>query len=185
MKRLALLLASMAATSCDESTVWHELDPDLNRMLEQPRSDAYDPSPVFDDGKSMQTPPRGTLPHDLAPSIEPAYTRAVLEEGRARFEVVCATCHGVLGDGASVVASKMSLRKPPSLYEERLLSREPRAIVATITEGFGLMPSYADVLSPADRWAVAGYVKVLQLARHEPISDLPPQLRAELAKEAP
>jgi mono/diheme cytochrome c family protein len=185
MKRVASLALSLCATSCDESVVWHELDPDLNRMLEQPRSDAYEPSPVFDDGKTMQSPPSGTMPRDLPPSVEPAYTRAVLEAGRARFEIVCAPCHGVLGDGVSVVASKMSLRKPPSLHEERLLSREPRAIVVTITEGFGLMPSYADVLSPPDRWAVAGYVKALQLSRRERVSDLPPELRAELAKEAP
>ena len=37
-----------------------------------------------------------------------------------RFETFCAACHGVLGDGTSVVAAKMALRKPPSLQEARI-----------------------------------------------------------------
>jgi mono/diheme cytochrome c family protein len=181
----ALVALVAAAAGCDESVVWHAPDPDLNRMLEQPRIDPYDPSGVFDDGLGMRRPPDGTIPHELSAVESPPVTRDLLALGRARFETFCAACHGVLGDGRSVVAEKMALRKPPSLHEPRLVARAAPEFVTTIEQGFGLMPSYADALAPRDRWAVAHYVKALQFARAARVDELPPDARAALAKEAP
>jgi mono/diheme cytochrome c family protein len=185
---LALLLffASAASTACDESVALREPDPQLDRMLEQRRVDPYDPSAAFDDGQGMRRPPAGAVAYGEEPvTPPPPPTRALLDVGRARFETFCAACHGALGDGQSVVASKMPLRKPPSFQEARLRVLPPPAIVAVIENGYGLMPSYADAIDKRDRWAVAYYVKALQLARGAPASDLPPTLRAELDKEAP
>ena len=47
------------------------------------------------------------------------------------------------------------------------------------------MPSYAVQLGVNDAWAVVAYVRALQLARHARVADLPPELRDELAREAP
>ena len=49
-----------------------------------------------------------------------------------------------------------------------------------ITNGFGLMSSYARPLTVEDRWAVVAYLKVLQLARTTREADLPATLREEL-----
>jgi mono/diheme cytochrome c family protein len=181
MKR-ALLLLALAA--CDEDVALREPDPSWNRMLEQPRADAYDPSTVFADGKAMREPPRGTIARD-AIEARPEVTRALLDRGRGRFEIFCATCHGILGDGTSVVATKMELRPPPSLVEGKYVGYDPPHIEYVIDHGFGLMPSYADALAARDRWAVANYVKALQIARASRIDDLPPELRASLPKESP
>jgi mono/diheme cytochrome c family protein len=180
---MAPVAVALACGACDESASLHPPDFSLGRMIEQPRADPYDPSPVFSDGLAMRRPPRGTIPHGVRPVEQPPVTRELVERGRERFETFCAACHGVLGDGRSVVATKMELRKPPSLHEPRILALQPQALVAVIDDGYGLMPSYADALSPEDRWAVAQYVKALQLARGVNVADLPPELRSELQSE--
>jgi mono/diheme cytochrome c family protein len=187
--RAVALLAGVAGR--DESEALREPDPSWSRMLTQPRVDPFDPSPVFADGKAMRRPPRGTIPHDAhdpgrATSPPPPVTRELVLLGRSRFETFCAACHGVLGDGRSVVAEKMMLRPPPSLATDpRVLARDEASIEAVIETGFGLMPSYADALSPRERWAVAAYVKALQRRAATPARELPPDLRAALAKEGP
>jgi mono/diheme cytochrome c family protein len=157
MSRIVLACA-LVLLACDESALFHEPDPSFNRMLEQPRIDAYE--------GPMRTPPPETIPHD-APPKPPPVTRDLVVRGRAQFETFCAACHGVLGDGISVVAEKMALRKPPSFHEPRLVALAPDAIEGVIERGYGLMPSYTDAISPTDRWAVANYVKALQLSRTE------------------
>ena len=52
-------------------------------------------------------------------------------------------------------------------------------IFDTITNGFGVMPSYAPQVSVNDRWAIIAYIKALQLSRSQTVADIPP---AELAK---
>ncbi len=185
MKRATLILL-LALAACDESVAFHEADPSWNRMMEQPRVDAYE---------GMREPPRGTVARDdssSAPSARsaretsgeeaPPVTRALLERGRGRFETFCATCHGILGDGRTVVATKMELRKPPSLVEGKYLDYDTRRLEDVIERGFGLMPSYADALVSRDRWAVANYVKALQTARASRVTDLPPSLRDEIGR---
>jgi mono/diheme cytochrome c family protein len=149
----------------------------------------------------MQQPPDGTLPVDAvtddpllatgaaggrwAERIPMRVDRRLVEEGRTRFDVFCAACHGVLGDGNSPVADRMSLRKPPSLHEARIRAYPAGRVFQTIREGYGLMPSYAVQLPIRDAWAVVAYVHALQLARGAPVASLPADLRAELAREAP
>jgi mono/diheme cytochrome c family protein len=190
MTTRALLVVStlfaLASTSCDESVAFREPDPQLDRMLEQRRVDPYDPSPVFEDGQGMRRPPDGVVAHGTERnSPPPPPTHELLDIGRARFETFCAACHGILGDGNSVVATKMPLRKPPSLHEQRLRDLPPPALVAVMENGYGLMPSYADAIDRRDRFAVAYYLKALQLSRGTKSVDLSPQDRAALEKEAP
>jgi mono/diheme cytochrome c family protein len=155
---LMTLMSVFLLAACDESVAFHEPDPSFNRMLEQPRVDAYE--------GPMRLPPPGTLPHEAPPALGPV-TRELVLRGRSQFETFCAACHGILGDGGSVVAEKMALRKPPSFHEPHLVALAPDAIVGVIERGYGLMPSYADAISPNDRWAVANYIKALQLSRTE------------------
>jgi mono/diheme cytochrome c family protein len=35
-----------------------------------------------------------------------------------------------------------------------------------MTNGFGAMPDYRAQISPRDRWAIAAYVRALQLSQH-------------------
>jgi hypothetical protein len=42
-----------------------------------------------------------------------------------------------------------------------------------MTNGFGLMYSYASRVSPEDRWRIAAYIRALQLSQHGATGDLP------------
>jgi hypothetical protein len=48
-----------------------------------------------------------------------------------------------------------------------------------VSEGYGLMPSYAESLSLEDRWAVVAFVRALQLSQDVPLAELPAALREE------
>lgn len=108
-------------------------------------------------------------------------TRALLERGRDRFEIFCAACHGAAGDGVSVVARKMQLRKPPSLLLERTRARPAGDLFRILREGWGFMPSYAAELGIEDRWAVVAFLEALQRSQPVRIADLPAALQREAA----
>jgi mono/diheme cytochrome c family protein len=171
--------------------------PRLDPMNRQQKYKAYQGSEAFPDGLAMRHPPEGTVPYrsavdpvlgtGLGPDGRPvaespvAVDAKLLARGRARFDVFCAACHGVLGDGESQVALNMSLRKPPSLHQLRDVP--DGHFFRVMTSGFGLMPSYAAELSVEDRWAVVAYVRALQLSQHATLDRLPPDARERLQKE--
>ena len=41
-----------------------------------------------------------------------------------------------------------------------------------ITNGFGQMPDYAAQVAPADRWAIAAYIRTLQFSHRAPVDVL-------------
>ncbi|HEX3771047.1 MAG TPA: cytochrome c, partial [Polyangiaceae bacterium] len=171
------------------------------RMLDQPKAMPYASQPLLPDQAAMQRPPEGTLPADtdrrgpavvtgiaegkFVDRIPVPVDRAMLETGRARFETFCAPCHGVLGDGVSSVARVMALRKPVNLHVPPASTDVVGEQFHTVRHGYGLMPSYAVQLSVDDTWAVVAYLEALRVARHAVVADLPPDIRAYLAKELP
>jgi hypothetical protein len=44
------------------------------------------------------------------------------------------------------------------------------------------MSDYAAQVPPQDRWAIAAYIRTLQLSQYAPVSDVPAEKRAELEK---
>ena len=201
-RALLTLLASLAAgPACDNREAFHAPEPGLERMLQQHRGDPYGESEFFGDGRAMRTPPPFTRsreagdPHSVletgrAPSgytstLPVPLTRPLLERGHAEFERVCATCHGLLGDGVSVVAQKMELRPPPSLHEARIEALPRGRVFEIISRGYGLMPSLAAQVTVEDRWAVIAYLDALRASRAVPVESLPAPMRAELQREAP
>ncbi|HEX7128064.1 MAG TPA: cytochrome c [Thermodesulfobacteriota bacterium] len=193
MHGAALLLAASLVLAAGCQRVQEDWQPDLARMLEQPRYDPYGRSRFFADGRVMQPPPAGTVPRDRIvgqPALtqgmrDGAYvdripipvTRALVERGRDRFDVFCAACHGVAADGESAVAAKMALRRPPSLVDAAVRAFPPGRVYRVIREGYGLMPSYAHELSVEERWGVVAYLRALQLAQGVTVDRLAPDLR--------
>jgi mono/diheme cytochrome c family protein len=171
--------------------------PRLDPMQRQQKAKAYQASPAAPNAPAMRHPPAGTVPHgpllppEVATGLGPdgravaavplEVTPALLARGRQRFEIVCAACHGVLGDGESQVARNMSLRPPPSLHAYRDVP--DGHVFRVITHGFGLMPSYAPELTVEERWAVVAYVRALQLSQYARLDQLPPDAREALQKE--
>lgn len=169
---------------------------DLERMGDQPKYTAYEACDVCPEGTIMMQPPAHTVRRDavIAPTdvaqgrapgggwvdaIPMAVDAPLLVRGRSRFDIYCAACHGRLGNGISKVAENMALRPPPNLLGPPYDTYPPGRIYAVISEGFGLMRSYAVELDLRDRWAVVAYLQVLQLAQHVALSELPPDRQEE------
>jgi hypothetical protein len=69
---------------------------------------------------------------------------------------------------------------PPSYHIERLRTAPVGHFFDVITRGYGVMYSYASRVEPEDRWAIAAYIRALQLSRDAKIADVPEGERASL-----
>jgi mono/diheme cytochrome c family protein len=110
-------------------------------------------------------------------------TRELLLAGRLRYERICATCHGTLGDGVSEVAEKMPFVKPVSFHDPGIRAYPPGRIFQVVSFGYGLMPSFSFALTIEERWAVVAYVRALQRSQNASLAELPPRLRRRFESE--
>jgi mono/diheme cytochrome c family protein len=97
---------------------------------------------------------------------------SVLRRGEQRFGMFCTPCHGRVGFGDGMIVQR-GFQQPTSFHEERLRNALPGYFVNVMTEGFGQMSSYAAQVTPADRWAIATYIRALQLSQHARLTELP------------
>jgi mono/diheme cytochrome c family protein len=145
-------------------------------------------SDFFTDGRSARNPVEGTVargdlrddtylytgkingnPGDYMPF---PVTAEVLERGRGRFNVYCTPCHGRVGDGNGFIPSR-GLRRPPSYHIDRLRKVPLGYFFDVMTNGFGVMPDYSAQINPRDRWAIAAYVRALQLSQNATSAEVP------------
>ena len=288
MKARSLILSgALACTGCT--------DPDP--MNAQARYEAFERSDFFEDGRAMRPRVPDTVPREWRARVVPGgetgllpdggwvqsvplpLTRALLEQGRSRYETFCAVCHGLDGSGDSVVGRNMPSRRPPSLVaphdhavqvvygavEEQgpyprqfplppgegqgegtganglsprqsplplgegqgegrptgapppLAATDPaveaaRAVAGdgedsvslagrsgtsekgelphplgyyftVMTQGYGLMPSYAEELSPRERWAVVAWLRVLARSQRAPLESAPQDIQQQLLQQ--
>ncbi len=103
----------------------------------------------------------------------------VMARGRERFEIFCAPCHGRTGAGDGMVVRR-GYRRPPSYHDDRLRNAPVGHFIDVMTNGFGAMPEYADQVGARDRWAIAAYIRALQLSEHATIADVPSREREAL-----
>ncbi|HEX8989786.1 MAG TPA: cytochrome c [Rhodocyclaceae bacterium] len=199
MKAAALALACLAAAGCERA---------MHNMYDQPRYKAYAGSPLFADGSSARTPPPGTLAAArgpfagttsgrlggedadrdeaalAAPAMPYPVTRELLARGQERFGIYCVPCHSPAGDGDGLVARR-GFPHPPSYHIDRLRNAPDRHLFEVIGGGYGVMPSYGDVVAPPDRWAIVAYIRALQLSQWARADALPGDARQRLQHEAP
>lgn len=189
----ACLLAAAALAGCERA---------VHDMYRQPRYDPGEASPLWTDGKADRPPPPGSVPvaagvtaaatsgrqgrelpeeWRVARSSEapPPITTALLARGQERYGIYCLPCHSPLGDGDGPVVRR-GFPRPPSYHEQRLRDAPDRHFFDVMTQGYGVMHSYADRVPPQDRWAIVAYIRALQLSQHAQVAQLPPDVRAKL-----
>ncbi len=163
-------------------------------MHDQPKYEPLEASAFFADGMASRHLPEGTVArgHLAADTVfhtgkdaagaavaelpMPA-TKQLLQRGHQRYDIFCSPCHGRLGDGQGMVARR-GFKQPPSFHEDRLRDSPVGYYVDVMTHGFGVMPSYAVAIPPEDRWAIAAYLRALQLSQRAHLADLTPADRA-------
>jgi mono/diheme cytochrome c family protein len=183
-----LLLSALAAAGCRQD------------MHDAPRYKPLAESAFFADGASARPLPANTvargdlredklfhtgrLPDDSVTEAFPVpVDRALLLRGRQRFEIYCAPCHGRLGEGNGMVVRRGY--KPPASYHEPRLREAPVGYFFDVmTQGFGVMPSYAAQVPAHDRWAIAAWIRVLQRSQRFDAGELSADERARLEPAA-
>ncbi|PWT80906.1 MAG: quinol:cytochrome C oxidoreductase [Blastocatellia bacterium] len=167
-----------------------------NQMMnDEPRYKPLAASDFFADGQSARPQVEGTIARGhlhlndayytgksdgvLVSALPVPLTHDLLARGQERFDIFCSPCHGRLGNGNGVVVER-GFRSPPSYHIDRLRTAPIGHFFDVMTNGFGAMSSYASRVPPADRWAIASYVRALQLSQHATLSDAPTNVRQNL-----
>ena len=174
--------------------------PDWQQMGIQPKYDPLEPSTFWSDGMSARprvpgTVARGELSFD--PYLETGkingqdgdgfpfpITAEVMNRGHERFDIYCSECHGRLGDGNGMIPSR-GFRRPPSYHTDVLRNAKTGHFFDVMTNGFGAMPPYKSQVPVRDRWAIAAYIRALQLSQTATVNDVPPADRAKLNAPPP
>jgi mono/diheme cytochrome c family protein len=138
-------------------------------MTQQRKLATYAPSSLWPDGTSARPRPehvvaQGDVKQDAAAKTPPPVTTDLLERGRERYGIFCAPCHGLAGDGDGIIVAH-GFPAPPSYHLDRLVAAPARHFFDVMTQGYGVMFSYADRVDVHDRWAIAAYIRALQLSR--------------------
>jgi mono/diheme cytochrome c family protein len=149
-----------------------------------------DPSTVADSGAAPQSAQQEVLANEaraftgVVDTFPIPITRQVVEHGRNRYMIYCSVCHDPLGTGHGKIVER-GYTRPPSYHIERLRQAPAGHLFRVISEGYGSMPSYAAQIPVRDRWAIAAYVRALQLSQHFPEGELPDELRRKFNSTNP
>jgi hypothetical protein len=182
----AFLLAILLFTACRQD------------MHDQPRYKPYARSAFFNDELSARPLVPGTVAQGALREDELLYTgkvagkeadlfpfpvtREVLLRGRQRFDIFCSPCHGRLGDGEGMIPQR-GFRHPPSFHTDKLRQMPVGHYFDVMTNGFGAMVDYAARVPVNDRWAIAAYIRTLQLSQNAALADVPEKDRQQLMGE--
>jgi mono/diheme cytochrome c family protein len=165
-------------------------------MYDQPHLTTFEASTFFDNGTSARHPVDGTVargewaahqlydvqfvpgvttedhPEGVATDEFPfPVDDAIMRRGQDRYRIYCTPCHGELGDGRGMIVQR-GFSPPPSYHSKTIREQPVGHYVDVITRGHGVMYSYAARVAPADRWAIAAYIRALQYSQGRSIDDL-------------
>jgi Cytochrome C oxidase, cbb3-type, subunit III len=164
-------------------------------MYDQPRAEYQETSAFLPGGVSVQPLPEGVVSRERGGYDKVFYTGLdangfvtelpipltleLLQRGQQRYNIYCTPCHNFSGDGLGVIVQK-GMPQPTSFHDQRLRDVQIGYFFNTMTNGFGRMYSYASRIPPEDRWAIAAYIRALQLSQNATLGDVPAELRDTL-----
>ncbi len=173
---------------------------DRQDMYEQPKYEPLQPSELFNDGRSARplepdTVARGQLRTNAVfysgksggnelTALPVPLTMELLKRGRERYDIYCAACHDRVGDGNGMIVQR-GFRPPASFHIPRLRDAPVGHFYAVVSTGFGAMSDFAAQITPEDRWAIAAYIRALQLSQHASLAEAPSEQRQKLETKGP
>lgn len=156
-------------------------------MHDQPKYESYEASEFFADGSASRIPPEGTIPQGKLRQGELLYTgkiegedselfpfsvtQDILVRGQERYNIYCSPCHDKVGTGRGIIVRR-GMKQPPSFHIARLREAPPGYFFDVMTNGFGTMYAYSSRVAPRDRWAIAAYIRALQLSQNASYGDV-------------
>jgi mono/diheme cytochrome c family protein len=175
-------------------------------MWQQRRYEALEKGTFFGPGESSsRTPVDGTVAYKM-PKTDSHYYQGrvngelvdelpqqvtakwnmeqIVQRGHDRFNIYCAPCHGLTGHADGMVVQR-GFPQPTSYMDQRLLEAPVGYFFDVMTNGFGRMYSYASRIPVDDRWAIATYVRTIQLSQNATPELLPADVLEQARKPQP
>ncbi|MFO7652221.1 MAG: c-type cytochrome [Candidatus Krumholzibacteriia bacterium] len=175
----------------------------VTSMDDQPKLKAQTAHAFFRDGRAMRQTPDGTVARGRLDDDERLFhgleedgsltaefplpvTDALMARGRERFDIFCAVCHGLSGDGNGPVHLRAERLQegtwtpPTDLAGSVVTNRSNGYLYNTIANGVRNMPAYGPQIDVNDRWAIVAYMRALQRARGATLADVPEDARRNL-----
>lgn len=137
------------------------------------------------EGDEPETPPEPDWTTEFPESLK--LTAELMDRGEERFNIHCAACHGLGGDGDGLVTTRSieleqgTWVQPTSIHTAAVIEQPVGRIYNTITNGIRKMPAYRELITVEDRWAIVLYIKALQRSRTATAEDLPADKLRELS----
>jgi mono/diheme cytochrome c family protein len=157
-------------------------------MHNQPKMIPQRHTTLFQDGRSARQQVAGTVARSQ--SVEASYmttglingvegeampfpvTQTVMERGQERFNVYCTPCHSRVGNGKGAIVGR-GYYAAGNFQSARLRQAPLGHFFWVITHGYGAMPNYSVEIRAEDRWAIAAYIRALQLSQSATRNDVP------------
>jgi mono/diheme cytochrome c family protein len=165
----------------------------------QPKYQANQASPLFEDGRVMRPLVEGTVAQGELREDDAMYRgksgeeyvatmpvlvdEALLQRGQDRYNIYCTPCHDKSGSGHGMIV-KRGYPIPIDLASDRVRGFPDGQIFDVITNGVRNMPSYRKQIPIEDRWAIVTWVRVLERSQHASIDDVPPEQRGKIDSES-
>ena len=157
-------------------------------MHNQPKMIPLRPTTFFSDGRSARQQVPGTV--SRSQEVGASYlttglmggaegnvmpfpvTHTVMARGQEQFNIYCSPCHSRVGNGKGAIVLR-GYYKAGNLQSTRLQEAPLGHFFWVMTNGYGAMPSYSAQIRPEDRWAIAAYIRALQLSQNAQATDVP------------
>jgi mono/diheme cytochrome c family protein len=172
----------------------------------QERGDTQELSGFFTDLRVMRKPPAGTVAQGFLKDDDHLYRgknldgtiadalpagieldEALLRRGEDRYGIYCAPCHDESGRGHGPATRRgggMAV-EPVNLHMAKLQPAPLGYFFQVMTLGKGQMRPYAAQVTPEDRWAIAAWIRVLQLSHRAEEKDIPAGALTTTARRQP
>src|SRR5271163_104823 len=167
-------------------------------MQDQPKMIPQRESQFFADGRSARpqvehTVARGQLREDEffytglvngkeQDALPFTATLPVLERGQERFNVYCTPCHSRVGNGLGMIVER-GYKPAGNFHDAKRLAEPLSHYFYVMTNGYGAMPDYSAQLTPEERWAVAAYIRALQLSQNATEKDVASGAKVQSLKD--
>jgi mono/diheme cytochrome c family protein len=191
-----LALAACRGNASEDPPIHLQQNMDFQERGDPQERNDFFSNPNFKDGRVMRPPVEGTVAYGylkeddhlwrgrlpnghLADALPPGMelTPALLDRGQQRFNIYCQPCHGELGygDGPATRRGGGFAVKPANLHQQKFLPVPLGYFYDVATNGKGSMKPYKSQVPVEDRWAIAVWVRTLQVAGQGQQTDVPQQ----------
>ncbi len=148
-------LALLAPAPANAWSIWTEMTEQISTKPQEKPMPFPQRSVPVPATATMRVPDQETATAFVNPVKATAES---VNTGKQLYGIYCTPCHGVSGTGNGLAGEKLTVR-PFDLTSDGVQSLSDGFIFGYLTFRGTVMPSYANDLSPTERWHVINYLR--------------------------